>query len=55
VGVVVRRDDRHGVEVKGNHGDVWSSDDVVLWLGRRQNGDAVEWWGNVSKVEMIFL
>jgi hypothetical protein len=23
----------------------WSSDDVVLWLGRRQNGDAIEWWG----------
>jgi hypothetical protein len=23
----------------------WSSDGVVLWLGRRQNSDAIEWWG----------
>jgi hypothetical protein len=31
--------------VKGNAGDGWSSDGVVLWLERGQNGDAVEWWG----------
>jgi hypothetical protein len=30
--------------VKGNDGDRWSSDGVVLCLGMRQNGDAVEWW-----------
>jgi hypothetical protein len=28
--------------VKGNDGGGWSSDGMVLWLGRRQNGDAVE-------------
>jgi hypothetical protein len=21
------------------------ADGVVLWLGRRQNGDMIEWWG----------
>jgi hypothetical protein len=31
--------------VKGNDDGGWSSDDMVLWLERRQNGDAVEWWG----------
>jgi hypothetical protein len=41
---VVRRDDEHETTVKENNDDAWSSDDVVLWLGRRQNGDAVEWW-----------
>jgi hypothetical protein len=30
--------------VKGNDGNGWNFDDVVLWLGRRQNGDVVEWW-----------
>jgi hypothetical protein len=28
--------------VKRNDGGIWSSDDVMLWLVRRQNGDAVE-------------
>jgi hypothetical protein len=32
-----------GTTVKGNDGGGWSSDDVVLWLGRRQNGDTAEW------------
>jgi hypothetical protein len=32
-----------GTAVKGNDGGGWSSDDVVLWLGRRQNGDTAEW------------
>jgi hypothetical protein len=31
-----------GMMVKGNGGDGWSSDGMVLCLGRRQNGDAVE-------------
>jgi hypothetical protein len=44
MGVVVRRDDGHEMTVKGNDGSGWSSDGVVLWLGRRQNEDAVEWW-----------
>jgi hypothetical protein len=44
VGVIVRRDNGLGTAIKGNDGDGWSSDGVVLWLGRRQNGDTVEWW-----------
>jgi hypothetical protein len=36
--VVVRRD---GSEREQRQG--WSSDDVLLWLGRMQIGDAVEW------------
>jgi hypothetical protein len=43
VGVIVWREDEHGTMVKGNNDDGWSSVDVVLWLGRRQNGDTVEW------------
>jgi hypothetical protein len=35
----VRRDDRYGTTVKGNDGDEWSSNGVVLWLVRRQNRD----------------
>jgi hypothetical protein len=42
MGVVVWRDDECEIAVKGNGGDGWSSDDMVLWLGRRQNGDTVE-------------
>jgi hypothetical protein len=40
----VWRDDGCGMTVKGNDGDGWSSDGMVLRLGRRQNGDAAEWW-----------
>jgi hypothetical protein len=40
----VRRDDGHGMTVKVNNGSRWSTDGVVLRLGRRQNGD-VEWCG----------
>jgi hypothetical protein len=40
--VVVQRDDGRGTVVKGNDGGGWSSDGVVLWLGRRQNRDAIE-------------
>jgi hypothetical protein len=35
VGVVVLRDDVRGTTVKGNNSGGWSSDSVVLWLGRR--------------------
>jgi hypothetical protein len=40
----VRRDDEHETTVIENDGGGWCSDDVVLWLGRRQNRDAVECW-----------
>jgi hypothetical protein len=42
VGVVVWKVDGRGTTVKGNDGGGWSFDGVVLWLGRRQNGDVVE-------------
>jgi hypothetical protein len=45
VSVVVRSDDERGTTVKENDGNGWNSDDVVLWLGRRQNGDVIEWCG----------
>jgi hypothetical protein len=45
MGVVVQRDDKRGTTVKKNDSGRWSSNGVVLWLGRMQNGDAVEWWG----------
>jgi hypothetical protein len=35
-------DDGHGTTVKKNDGGEWSSDDVVLWLGMRQNRDTIE-------------
>jgi hypothetical protein len=42
LGVVVRRDDGRKTTVKGNDGNKWSSDGVVLWLERMQNRDAIE-------------
>jgi hypothetical protein len=39
----MRRNNEHRTDVKGNNGSEWSSDGVVLWLWRRQNGDTVEW------------
>jgi hypothetical protein len=33
---------RRETSVKGNDGGEWSSNDIVLWLGRRQHGDVVE-------------
>jgi hypothetical protein len=39
----VQRDDVREMVVKGNDNGEWSSDDMVLWLGRRQNGDTIEW------------
>jgi hypothetical protein len=43
VGVIVRRDDRRGTEVKENDGGGWSSDVVVFWQGMSKNGDTIEW------------
>jgi hypothetical protein len=45
VGVVQWRDDGRGTAMKENDGGGWSSDDMMLWLGRRQNRDVIEWWG----------
>jgi hypothetical protein len=45
MGVLIWRDDGRGMAVKGNDDGGWSSDGVMLYLGRRQNGDAVEWCG----------
>jgi hypothetical protein len=41
----MRRDDEHDTAMKENDAGGWCSIDMVLWLGRRQNGDVVEWWG----------
>jgi hypothetical protein len=41
MGVIVRRDNRHEIVVKENDSGGWSSDGMVLWLGRRQNGDVL--------------
>jgi hypothetical protein len=44
MGVIVWRDNGRKTEVKGNDSGRWSSSiGVVLWLGRRQNKDVVEW------------
>jgi hypothetical protein len=40
--------------VKGNDDGGWSFDSVVLWLVRRQNGDAVEWWGEWPRLRYPF-
>jgi hypothetical protein len=37
----VQRDDKREMAVKGNDGGGWTSDDVVLWLGR---GGKMEMW-----------
>jgi hypothetical protein len=43
MGVVVWRDDGREIVMKGNDDAGWSSDGMVLWLRRRQNGDMVKW------------
>jgi hypothetical protein len=50
----MRRDDRRETTMKENHNGRWSSDDVVHWLQRRQNGDAVEWWGEWPRLRWSF-
>jgi hypothetical protein len=42
MGAVVQRDDERETVVKGNDVGGWISECVVLWLRRRQNGDAIE-------------
>jgi hypothetical protein len=54
VGVIVRRDDGCETAVKENNGDTWSSDSVVLWLGRRQDGDTIEWWREWPRLRYHF-
>jgi hypothetical protein len=54
MGVIVWRDNRREMTVKGNNDVGWSSDDVVLWLGRRQNRDAVDWWGEWPRLRWPF-
>jgi hypothetical protein len=39
-----------GTTIKENNGGGWNSDGVVLWLGRRQNRDVVEWWGEWQRL-----
>jgi hypothetical protein len=41
----MRRDDVREIAVKENDSGGWSSDGMVLCLGKRQNEDAIEWWG----------
>jgi hypothetical protein len=52
--VVVWRDSGRETMVKGNNGIRWISDGVLLWLGKRQNGDAVEWWGEWPNLRWSF-
>jgi hypothetical protein len=40
--ILVQRDNGRTTAVKENDDDGWSSDDVVLWLERRQNINVVE-------------
>jgi hypothetical protein len=42
MGVVVRRNDKRETTVKWNNSGGWSSDDVMLWLRKTQNGDVIE-------------
>jgi hypothetical protein len=42
--ILSQRDVGRGTTVKRNNDDRWSSDGVVLWLWRRQNGDVIQWW-----------
>jgi hypothetical protein len=43
MGIVMQRDDGHETSIKGNDGGGWGPDGMVLWLGRRQNKDVIEW------------
>jgi hypothetical protein len=42
MGIIVWRDDECETTMKENDDSRWRSDGVVLWLGRRQNGDMIE-------------
>jgi hypothetical protein len=54
MGVVVGRNEGCGTMVKGNDDDEWSSNGAVLWLERRQNGDAIERWGELPRLRWPF-
>jgi hypothetical protein len=54
MGVVMWMDDECETAVKWNDDDRWNSDGVVLWLERRQNKDAVEWWEEWPKLRWFF-
>jgi hypothetical protein len=43
MGIIMQRDNGHETLIKGNDDGGWSPDDMVLWLGMRQNKDAIEW------------
>jgi hypothetical protein len=47
-------DDGRGTTVKRNDDSGWSSDGVVLCLGRRQNKDVIEWWGEWLRLRWSF-
>jgi hypothetical protein len=51
VDIVVWRDDGCGTAIKVNDDSGWSSNDMMLWLGRRQNGDVVEWWEKLPRLK----
>jgi hypothetical protein len=50
----VWKDDECRTTVKGNDSSGWSSYGVMFWLGRRQNGDAIEWWWEWSRLRWSF-
>jgi hypothetical protein len=50
----VRRDDGRETVMKGNDNGGWSSDGMVLWLGRRQNRDTIEWWREWPRLKLSF-
>jgi hypothetical protein len=52
--VIVQMDDECKTAVKGNDDSGWSFNGVVLWLGRRQNRDVVEWWGEWLRLRWSF-
>jgi hypothetical protein len=54
VGVIVQRDDECTAVVKKNDDSGWSSDGVMLWLGKMQNGDTVEWWREWQRLRWSF-
>jgi hypothetical protein len=47
-------DARCETTVKGNDISGWSSDGVMFWLGRMQNRDAIEWWGECPRLRSPF-
>jgi hypothetical protein len=50
----MRTDDECKTAVKRNNDGRWNSDGIVLWLGRRQDKDTVEWWIEWSRLRWSF-